>query len=71
MQQAVNSKPEILLSNHLLTDGLLTFTYALKNEEYIITDIEFSEEFTFTSPWFEDGFHKTYTILPQDYPPES
>ncbi len=69
MQQAVNSKPEILLSNHLLTDGLLTFTYALKNEEYIITDIEFSEEFTFTSPWFEDGFHKTYTILPQDYPP--
>ena len=28
--RAVNSKPEILLSNHLLTDGLLTFTYALK-----------------------------------------
>ena len=71
MQQTVNSKPEILISNHLLTDGLLTFTYTYINEEYKITDIQFSEEFTFTSPWFEEGFYKKYTILPQDYPPET
>jgi len=71
MKQAVNSKPEILISNHLLMDGLLTYTYTYIDEEYIITDIQFSEEFTFTSPWFEKGFYKKYSILPQDYPPET
>ena len=58
-------------SVHLLKDGLLTILYELEGETLYVTDVIFSEEFTFYPPFRVDKYPKYYGILPQDYPPET
>lgn len=68
-------KKDKAYSLHLLTDGLLTIHYDKKNGEYIVSDIVFSEDFIYESPYIEECFGNSYPkqfkILPQDYPPVS
>ncbi len=58
---------------HLLTDGLLTINYSQKGDDYIITDIVYSEDFIYYSDYLNNKFGgeypKQFKILPQDYPP--
>ena len=58
-------------SVHLLTDGLLTIEYTHKGTVYTIKSITYSEDFIFNSPFIEPEYPKDYSILPQDYPPET
>ncbi len=62
-------------SLHLLTDGLLTVHYELVDNEYIVTDMVFSEDFIYDSPYIKEkyghSYLKQFKILPQDYPPAS
>ena len=59
------------VSVHLLTDGLLTIEYTHKGTVYTIKSITYSEDFIFNSPFIEPEYPKDYSILPQDYPPET
>ena len=58
-------------SVHLLTDGLLAIEYTHKGTVYTIKSITYSEDFIFNSPFIEPEYPKDYSILPQDYPPET
>ena len=58
-------------SLHLLKDGILTIVYDRLNNDYIIKDIIYNEDFIFNSPFLENAYPKYYGILPQDYPPET
>ena len=61
-------------SVHLLTDGLLTIEYTHKGTVYTIKSITYSEDFIFDPPLRDAEFGKypkDYSILPQDYPPET
>ena len=62
------------VSVHLLTDGLLTIEYTHKGTVYTIKSITYSEDFIFDPPLRDAEFGKypkDYSILPQDYPPET
>ena len=59
------------VSVHLLTDGLLTIEYTHKGTVYTIKSITYSEDFIFNPPLREPEYPKDYSILPQDYPPET
>lgn len=58
-------------SVHLLEDGLLTICYVWDGTELVIDSIEFSEDFIFYPPYSDLEIPKHYSILPQDYPPET
>lgn len=63
---------EIILSKHLLKDGLLVYKYEYSGDTLVVTDIIFSEDFVFISPIMKNeadiGYPKYFGILPQDYP---
>ena len=64
-------KKDYLYSVHLLADGLITFLYEYKDDAMVVSDIIFSSDFIFTTPYDGLGYPKYYGILPQDYPPEA
>ena len=62
------------VSVHLLTDGVLTIEYMHKGTVYTIKSITYSEDYIFDPPLRDTEFSKypkNYSILPQDYPPET
>ena len=59
------------ITNHLLKDGLITIQYADQNGELVVVKKIYSEDYTFKSPFFSTSYERDYTILPQDYPPET
>ena len=65
-------RTNILISKHLLTDGLLAITYAYNGDELVVRNMAFSSEFVFISPYLQQEnieYPKLFKILPQDYPP--
>ncbi len=60
-------------SIHLLKDGLLSIQYGYNDAgEYVIQEIRFSDAYIFHSFCFDEyPYPKDFSILPQDYPPES
>ena len=67
-------RTNLLISKHLLTDGLLAITYEYNGDELVVRDMEFSSDFVFISPYLSQEnieYPKLFKILPQDYPPEA
>lgn len=67
-------RTNLLISKHLLTDGLLAITYEYNGDELVVRDMEFSTDFVFISPYLSQEnieYPKLFKILPQDYPPEA
>lgn len=63
-----------MTTRHLLEDGLLTISYEYTDNKFIVTDIDYSEEYIFHPTLLEKSFGdmpRIYKILPQDYPPAS
>ena len=69
-------------TRHLLADGLLTIIYEKQNDDWIVCDMIYSDEFIYEPSYYkwayqEAGvpqpakFLKQFKILPQDYPPAS
>ena len=60
------------ISTHLLKDGLLTIVYDNSTGTPVIEKIEFSADYIFY-PWLAEDpdYPKKFSILPQDYPPET
>lgn len=59
-------------SIHLLTDGLISIHYGYVQDEYVIKEITYSPQFIYNSFRFKDyPYPKDFSILPQDYPPET
>jgi hypothetical protein len=51
------------ISRHLLTDGLLVFTFHRDGEIFAVSDMQFHPNFTIAGEIIFD-----YSILPQDFP---
>ena len=70
-------KKENYITKHLLRDGVLVISYAVNasKDDYTITAIEyFSDSIFIANDYFDpmdQGYPKNYSILPQDYPPET
>ena len=70
-------KREKYLTKHLLKDGVIVITYSgdVQDSDYIVTNIQYFPDFIFLANDYFDpiyqGYPKNYTILPQDYPPET
>ncbi len=64
---------EDIITTHLLTDGLLTINYELRESGYVVSNITYSEEFIYDSDYLYEHlgehYYKSFKILPQDYPP--
>ncbi len=59
-------------SIHLLRDGLISIHYGYEKDTYVIKEIKYSPQFIYNSFRFEDYLcPKDFSILPQDYPPET
>ena len=61
------------VTKHILADGLLVIYYDYNGKELVIGDMEFSEDFVFENETMgiATAYPKKFSILPQDYPPES
>ena len=70
-------KKENYITKHFLRDGVLVISYAVNasKDDYTITAIEyFSDSIFIANDYFDpmdQGYPKNYSILPQDYPPET
>lgn len=63
------------ISKHLLTDGIMMFRYSFDGENLAVIEKRLFSDFNYVSPLYQgtalEGCRKNFSILPQDYPPES
>ncbi len=66
-------RTNLLISKHLLTDGLLAITYEYNGDELVVRDMEFSTDFVFISPYLSQENIEYPKLLKSSagFPPEA